>query len=215
MYRQRVIEEAARLFVMKGVRLVTMDDIAKHIGISKRTIYEHFLDKKELIRLAVDFLHQQKVEENEKIFADAGNVLEALLEMLKQSKDMHYQKKMQMMIEVKRYYPEIFGAPGDDKWTEGVQRIELLFSKGIEEGVFRDNLNPKTSAYMFSEQARILFIELSEKIDLVSRNVNITSLQFIQDLFLNFLRGISTPKGILIIENFVSALSDERNTAFK
>lgn len=210
MYRQRIIEEAARLFITQGVRLVTMDDIAKRLGISKRTIYEHFKDKRELIVSVLEYLHLQKVDENEKIFTQSNNVLEALLELLKQSRGSVQRQTMRMMIEVKRYYPDTLD---DDKWDEGVQKIEQVFAKGVEEGVFRTNLNIKTSAYMFSEQARILFIELSEKIDFPAGSMDMSSLQFMQDLFMNFLRGISTQKGIEIIEKFISTFFEGHVTA--
>ena len=210
MYRQRIIEEAARLFITQGVRLVTMDDIAKRLGISKRTIYEHFKDKRELIVSVLEYLHLQKVDENEKIFTQSNNVLEALLELLKQSRGSVQRQTMRMMIEVKRYYPDTLD---DDKWDEGVQKIEQVFAKGVEEGVFRTNLNIKTSAYMFSEQARILFTELSEKIDFPAGSMDMSSLQFMQDLFMNFLRGISTQKGIEIIEKFISTFFEGHVTA--
>ena len=210
MYRQRIIEEAARLFITQGVRLVTMDDIAKRLGISKRTIYEHFKDKRELIVSVLEYLHLQKVDENEKIFTQSNNVLEALLELLKQSRGSVQRQTMRMMIEVKRYYPDTLD---DDKWDEGVQKIEQVFAKGVEEGVFRTNLNIKTSAYMFSEQARILFIELSEKIDFPAGSMDMSSLQFMQDLYMNFLRGISTQKGIEIIEKFISTFFEGHVTA--
>ena len=49
MTRQRIIAEASALFAKSGIKRLTMDDLAKHIGISKRTIYEHFKNKEELL----------------------------------------------------------------------------------------------------------------------------------------------------------------------
>ena len=54
--RERIIEGAANLFKTYGIRTVTMDSLAAHLGISKRTIYEVFSDKDELLdkRIAMD-----------------------------------------------------------------------------------------------------------------------------------------------------------------
>ena len=50
--KKKIITESVELFMKFGVRSVTMDDIAKHLGISKKTIYQHFKDKEEIILLS-------------------------------------------------------------------------------------------------------------------------------------------------------------------
>ncbi|MGL4491426.1 MAG: TetR/AcrR family transcriptional regulator, partial [Tannerellaceae bacterium] len=47
--RDRILDKAAELFFQEGVKSVTMTDVAKHLGISKRTLYEQFKDKDELV----------------------------------------------------------------------------------------------------------------------------------------------------------------------
>lgn len=49
MQRETIIQLAAEMFVGQGIKAVRMDDIARHIGVSKRTIYEQFGDKEELL----------------------------------------------------------------------------------------------------------------------------------------------------------------------
>ncbi|MDR0559367.1 MAG: TetR/AcrR family transcriptional regulator [Prevotellaceae bacterium] len=190
MNRQRIIEEARKLFVVQGIKATTMDDIAKYVGISKRTIYEHFTDKKELIVSIMDNMRQTKDREDEELFSRTDNVLEGMLEIMKNKRFLS-SREIRVMTEIRRYYPDIIVC----KWKEGIAKIEKMFTKGIEEGVFKKEMNPKTAAYLFSEQSKTLFAELCEKIDM-----DISSLRLLSDLFLNFLRGISTPKGVEIIE---------------
>ena len=52
--KEYIVEEADKLFCQYGFKSVTMDDIAKHLGISKKTIYQHFSDKNELVNLLIE-----------------------------------------------------------------------------------------------------------------------------------------------------------------
>ena len=54
MIKQRIIEEASELFAKMGIKRLTMGDLAKHLGVSKRTIYENFKDKEELLIACID-----------------------------------------------------------------------------------------------------------------------------------------------------------------
>lgn len=181
----------------QGVKATTMDDIAKYLGISKRTIYEHFTDKTDLLQNVFDFFYNKNLEEEKAVFEESENVLEALLNLIKIRKSSVNIKMVRTALELKRYYPNMF-YNGMNK-TEKLKKLEETFEQGIKEGVFRKDLNPKTSAFLFSEQARILFTEQFERIDFVD-NIDISALQIIEDLFINFLRGISTPKGVDLIE---------------
>ena len=53
--KERIIEQARELFIRLGIRSVSMDDIAGQIGMSKKTLYQHFEDKDELVELVVAF----------------------------------------------------------------------------------------------------------------------------------------------------------------
>ena len=60
--RTKIIGKAAALFVESGIKGITMDELAEHLGMSKRTIYEHFADKKELVKECVIFIDNKKDE---------------------------------------------------------------------------------------------------------------------------------------------------------
>jgi len=201
MSKKRIIDEAAQLFVMYGVKATTMDDIAKHMGISKRTIYEHFKDKTDLIETVIEETHQKSMAEEKAIFEQTKNVLEAFLRLSEAKKSAFSVKLMKTVIEIKHYYPEILNKRM--KEHKGIEILRTIFEKGIEQGVFRPDMNPKTSAFLLSEQGRLFFTEQLQKIELSTMDsFDISSLQFIEDLFFNFLRGISTTKGIEIIEKY-------------
>jgi AcrR family transcriptional regulator len=203
--RQRITEGALRIFIQQGIRATTMDDIARQLGISKRTIYENFHDKRELLMTVLEYAHAQSLKDDNDIFGSSQNSLEGLLRLIRKKKSVMNINLMKTMIELKRYYPEIIEDMKQRHSAAGIENLEKTFIKGISEGVFRLDLNPKTSAFLFSTQANLVFTEQLNRMDIPSsESAGISALQVFEDLFLNFLRGISTRKGVKIIEKYMT-----------
>ena len=80
--RQTIVEEAAVMFRTYGIRAVTMDMLAGQLGISKRTIYEVFRDKDELLQGVLKWMKEKQAETMKKIFSESENVIEAIFKML-------------------------------------------------------------------------------------------------------------------------------------
>ena len=65
MQRERIIEQAAKMFAEQGIKSIRMDDIAKALGVSKRTLYEMFEDKEELLYLSIRFMQSRRMAKME------------------------------------------------------------------------------------------------------------------------------------------------------
>ena len=105
--RQRIIEEAALLFRTYGIRAVTMDMLANQMGISKRTIYEVFKDKGELLSGVLKWMTIKQREAMNKIFSDTENVIEALFKMIDLMIDHFQNMSPAFQLDMKRYHNEI------------------------------------------------------------------------------------------------------------
>jgi AcrR family transcriptional regulator len=196
--------------MQQGIKATTMDDVAKQLGVSKRTIYEQFQDKKELLMMVLEHAHARTKKDDCEIFDNSQNSLEGFLKLLQKKRSEININRVKMVMELKRYYPEIIEEMKQKHSADGMQALENVIIKGIDEGVFRSGLNPKTLAFLFSAQANLFFAEQFNKMDLYTPDIS--ALQVFDDLFLNFLRGISTQKGVKIIESYTSENS-ERKTA--
>ena len=77
--RERIIMTATEAFTLKGIKCITMDDIAAALGISKRTLYEVFADKESLLKECI--LHKQAERDKylQAIYEQSNNVLEVIL----------------------------------------------------------------------------------------------------------------------------------------
>ena len=199
MVKQRIIEEASELFGRSGVKSITMDDLARNLGISKRTIYENFRDKETLLIACIDAFHDER---SEKVFLDADNVAEAILVMLRKSVEPVAQWKFNMMNDIRKYYPQVYKNHLSRLHQNERQNFEYVVQRGIQEEVFRSELNPEIVAHFFSKMGEVVVARIDKDLDKFSL------VDVFNNIVLTILRGICTAKGIEIIDKF----KENRNT---
>lgn len=197
----RIIEEATKQFFQFGIRNVTMDGIASELGISKRTVYEHYKDKTALVYQCMEniFLrHQEKISE---VLSASKNVIEIFSEFMQEGIRAMNTINPAFFHDLKRFYREVWIAFHHKNLEQSYDLIERLLKKGIDEKLFRDNIDLKIVAKLFLEQTNII---MDERI--FPRNeFNLPDIY--QNLTINFMRGISTGKGIEIIDEMIKEYS--------
>jgi len=193
MVKQRIIEEASELFGLAGVKSTTMDDLARHLGISKRTIYENFKDKEDLLVSCIADFSENNKKNFEKLLLEAENVVEAVLAILQKSAEQAAQRQISMVTDIKKYYPQVFKVHLTRIKENKYRNIIELLLRGIDEGVFRDDLNPEIIAYFFCQD---------EKSNTFNDNIleKYSFSEIFENMVITFLRGVCTPKGIEIID---------------
>lgn len=191
--RQRIIEEAALLFRTYGIRAVTMDMLANQMGISKRTIYEVFKDKGELLSGVLKWMTIKQREAMNKIFSDTENVIEALFKMIDLMIDHFQNMSPAFQLDMKRYHNEILKKLGEkDELPYYRNHIEII-KRGIEEGVFREDIDVEIMNKCLLEVERMSNDKsVFPPEDFMNQNV-------MRTFYINFMRGISTQKGLDLI----------------
>ncbi len=202
MVKQRIIEEASELFTCTGVKSTTMDDLAKHMGISKRTIYENFKDKEALLIACIDNFHRESTVFSERVFNKADNVVDAILVLMQKGAEQAAQRQFDMLNDIRKYYPQVYKEHLMRMHDDKCKGMEQLVQRGISEGVFRDDLNPEIIAVFFSKQA--------DGIAMNDRDLDKFSFtEIFENMVITFLRGICTPKGIEIIDKYKEKTSKQ------
>jgi len=194
-HKERIIDESITMFMKHGVRSVTMDDIAKHCGISKRTLYESFKDKEDLLVNCVEKVHLTKKKQHEEIVAQSENVIEVLLNKIKQVMRESAQFSPTFHQEILKFYPAI--AALQEKYFQefASNEINRFIKKGVNQGLFRGDLNVDIVTSLLIGQIRFVFFELL-------KNSKFTPGEVFKTTILCFARGIATKKGLEIIEDF-------------
>lgn len=195
--KDRIVQESLQLFYRRGIRLVTMDDIANHLGISKRTLYEHFNSKDALVYHCAlqkqHFLEICRSHASQK----ANNVIELIFNIICEFQKVFQNINPNFFIDLKKYHHKVWLKCFLEYEKKHIEEIEELIKRGINEGLFLPYINTSIVAHLFQFQLRgiseeNIFPTEEFKSDVVFVNIVVT-----------FLRGISTPEGIQIIDNIV------------
>jgi len=192
--RQKITEEAALMFRTYGIRAVTMDMLAAKLGMSKRTIYEVFRDKDELLKGVIKWMTQKQREVITKYFNESDNVVEAIFKMLDLMAD-HFQKMSPaFQMDMKRYHRIILDNPDEMQDLPYYSNNSEILFRGIKEGVFRDDINVE-----ITNKCMLEVVRMSNDKDVFPPD-DFTNKDIIRNFYLNYLRGISTPKGLDLID---------------
>ncbi len=144
----RIIEGALDLFLQAGIKSVTMDDIARHLGMSKKTIYQFFEDKNALVIALVKKRLQEDEERMEAIIAQSEDVIEEMINMMKCSEEMFARINPILIHDMQKYHPDAWKVFQRFKADVLVHTLEELLSKGINQGFIRPEIDVKIIARM-------------------------------------------------------------------
>lgn len=196
--RRRIIEEATQQFFRYGIRNITMDDIAIALGISKRTVYEIFKNKNDLVISCLDELSQQQELNNEQIIKTSGNVIETIFSFMQEGIKMMNSINPVFFSDLKKFYPVIAETIHRENIRKRNQLTHQLLSKGQDEGYFRRGINIPIVTRLFHEQINLISDEIIFPPD------EYNHVEVFKNLVINFMRGISTSQGIKIIDELTS-----------
>lgn len=198
--RNRIIKEATQQFFQYGIRNVTMADIALSLGISKRTIYETFKDKNELIQTCLDHLNEEQGNHTRKILEGSGNVVEAIFAFMQLKIKAMDSINPSFIKDLKKHYPLIWNKLHNAHTEKGYELSRRLLETGIQEGIFRKEINVAIIVKLFFAQMNLIAGE-----NLFSRN-EYDLKDILKNVVINYMRGISTKKGINLIDNMTNKL---------
>jgi TetR/AcrR family transcriptional regulator, cholesterol catabolism regulator len=171
-----------------------MDDIANNLGISKKTIYQHFEDKDALVyQLMKSELEQDKCEWQE-LERTSKNVIEKTVKSMDLFKQAFTEINPSAFFDIKKYHPNTWQLFQDHKQNFILGTIIKDLREGIEQGLFRNNIKVEILAKLRLEQVEMGFdpqIFPASKFSIV--DVEVTMLD-------HFFRGIMTEKGLCVYE---------------
>lgn len=193
MIKEQIISTALDLFSQYGIKSVSMDDIARNMSISKRTLYSFFSDKETLLVEGLDFSHSRLrtyIDQIEKGEYTAIDIIILFYEEI-MKRPRWYSKKF---FEDLKKYPKAMEKKETEKNILS-ERCTSLFDRGIKEGVFQKEINFEIVALLAKEQLKML-----QPSKTFSKHSNS---EVYNTVLITFLRGISTDKGREILEKWI------------
>lgn len=196
--KERILAEAEQLFWKYGVRSITMEDIAKRLGISKKTIYQHFSDKEEILCQVILDKTSQNQFKMDCVSIEADNPIEELLQVLEMLQKQADQISPNLFIDLQRHYPQTFALFQQFKEEYIMRSILENIQKGVSQGLYRDDINPAILARLRVEQIELAFNNTIFPADKYSM------LDVQHELMHHFVRGMLTEKGFTIYNQYVN-----------
>lgn len=179
------------MFAELGVKSIRMDDIAQSLGVSKRTLYELFADKEELLYLCVDYLHHKQIAAMERECSTLTDKLEAMFvgfRMMLAGAESHHR----MMSNIQKFYPAIFERLRLEHAKEGMSRLRSMLVELIDAGLIEKRVDVDLSVTIFYYTVTVVFGRQNN----MALPEGVTQKDALMYSIVNFFRGIATVEGI-------------------
>jgi len=171
-----------------------MDSLASQFGMSKRTIYEVFADKDELLTAVLSRMNKQQKEMIHKVLAESENSLIAIFRMLEVNRDNFQSMSPAFIADLKKYHHEVLMKKMDQSEMPDYRNHQEIIEKGVTEGLFRADINPDlVNRCLYNLGLAIMNNDVYPYDQFSRRDV-------IKNTFIIYLRGISTHKGLILID---------------
>lgn len=191
-----IIEQASDLFLHRGLKAVSMDDIAKAVGISKRTLYENFNSKDELLSDCISYIESKRKERLSELCKEAKDVIDILLTVTHDMATNLSTISPLFLQDLNLYHFRLANDLFNKQRDEQLEGIKKMLSKGKAEGYFVKEVNEGLVGELMTVTQRASMSIVSS-----GRYAYDTILKHI---VLCFIRGIATEKGrVRIDEEFM------------
>ncbi len=189
----KIVGSVSKLFLDYGIRGVTMDDIAHRLSMSKKTLYEFFHDKKELVEAVLNLARGEIEDHFNRMNGSKMNAIEELFYYYELQIKMIRSNKPAFLYDLKKYYPDLYGKFQGFKHEVIYNNVISNIDKGIAEGLYRSDLNPDYIA-----RNSLMGFECMMNSDVFSPEEYISTEMF-SELFKYHLFGITSDSGREIV----------------
>jgi len=176
-----------------GIKSITMDDVARELGISKKTLYECIEDKSELVRHVMEMVYRYHGEKLNEITTLNLNAIEELFEVNRYMTQMIKEQNPTLGYDMQKYYPELHKLLMQEQRQRMHQAIRLNLIKGIEEGLYRKEMNVDIISKLHMTRMEYRYRQDAFQIE------DIDSREVMQEIFVYHLHGIANENGIKIL----------------
>jgi AcrR family transcriptional regulator len=193
--RDKILHNAADMFLNLGFKSVTMDDIARTSGVSKKTIYAHFSNKTDLVEAVTNYLFDTVCCGIDLIHEQQQNPIIELFEIKKFVMQHLKDEKSSPQYQLQKYYPKIFASLKTRQFEVMQESIKENLSRGIQQDLYRDTIEVDFIARIYFHG----MIGIKDKDLFPLHNYSMSTLM---NYYLEYhLRGICTEKGTQELEH--------------
>lgn len=195
--REEIIQRAEKMFMRLGIRSVTMDDIARELGMSKKTLYQHFQTKDQLVEEVIlnhlkssqcqmTFIHQHSENALDEIRQIGAYIISKLNDV-----------SPSVLYDLRKYHHKAWELMTTTQDEYAIQCMKMNLIKGMKEGLFREDMNPDIVVRIYAKAIHAIVDELALSNSAFSRR------ELIRELHDYHVHAIATPKGLKLWAKYV------------
>lgn len=199
--REKIVDHVSQMILSLGVKSVRMDDVANSLGMSKRTLYEMFGDKEELLSESIIYLMDRRQKNLSKQVSGCSNMLEVLMLSVRiLTNDGHMDDtEKRLTTNLKKFYPSVFEKVQRVHTQKSLAGLQNALDQCLAEGYLDPYVDVELMAQLFFTSVGVFMTDSNVVIpEEVSRE------EAFGAMVVNFLRGLSTVKGLQVIDEILS-----------
>lgn len=202
--RETIIEQAAKMFAEQGIKSIRMDDIAKSLGVSKRTLYEMFEDKEELLYLSIRYMQSRRMAKVEAKLRENSESLVQLFEsfgMMMDNRELH----RRISNNLRKFYPATFERVRKESEAESGKILYSLIKHYIDCGLIIPTVDIRLSVTILYYTTTTIVTSA----DNMTLPDGVTVNDALAYTIINFFRGIATIKGVQQIDDYLESIRNK------
>ena len=193
---ERILHGAGELFYRAGIKSITMDDVAMHLGISKKTIYQYYADKNAIVNSLAEYELAIQIKEMDEMRKSSVNSIDEIFKTMNCLSRTFIKINANVFYDMQKFHPSSWKLFYDFKEKKVMSFVEENLKKGIKQELYRSDLNVKIMAKFRVEEVSMAF----NPIIFPPEKYNIKDVQLI--LLDHFVHGITTLKGHKLINKY-------------
>lgn len=194
--KERILVKSHELFNRYGIRSVSMDDIAAQLGMSKKTLYQYYTDKDELVNAVFDEVLTGNKTQCMECSRKGENAIQEVFLSFEMVEKMLSTMNPSVLFDMQKYHPKAYKKFDEFKNAFLYKIIKANMERGIKEELYREDIDTDILA-----RYRLHNLVLSFNSDVFPNNKsNIVHIE--QQLMEVFLFGIATAKGQKLIQKY-------------
>ena len=204
--RETIIEQAAKMFAEQGIKSIRMDDIARSLGVSKRTLYEMVEDKEELLYLSIRYMQSRRMAKVEQKLRENTESLVQLFDsfaLMTENRELH----RRISSNLRKFYPATFERLRKEAEAESGKILFSLIQHYIDCGLIVPTVDIRLSVTILYYTTTTIVTSA----DNMTLPDGVTVNDALAYTIINFFRGIATIKGVQQIDDYLESKRENSN----